>query len=177
MNTVLARLFRLFFHRFFETESAEELRIGIGGVFAILALPATLMCFVLLEKYSALSRYFRRIHGFDNQVESLPDKYLFIAFCMAITGLIAFLRWDTLFQLRGRNLINQLNANVQNNKPSTWVLTGSSVLQPFDGYLLRLNGALAPVLAANVGTGATTATANALGTLPSTASNAPRTRR
>lgn len=97
MNTVLARLVRLFFRRFFETESAEESRLGIGGVFAILALPATLMCFVLFEKYSPLSHYLRHITNFDSEVESLSDKYLFIVFCMAITGLVAILRWDTLF--------------------------------------------------------------------------------
>ena len=91
----------------------------------------------------------------------------------ALDSLVNGLRWDTIFQLRCRNLINQLNANVQNNKPQAWNLTSSTVLQPFDGYLLRLNSALAPVLVANIGTGAATATANAAGVLPSTASNAP----
>ena len=92
MSSVLARLVRLFFRRFFETESAEESRVSIGGVFAILALPATLMCFVLFQKYSPLSHYLRHITNFDTKVESLSDKYLFIVFCMAITGLVAILQ-------------------------------------------------------------------------------------
>ena len=50
-----------------------------------------------LEKYSSLSHYLRHIRNFDSNVESLSDKYLFIVFCMAITGLVAILRWDTLF--------------------------------------------------------------------------------
>jgi hypothetical protein len=66
-------------------------------VLALLAVPGALMTFLMFPKYSSLMRWFRQEFIFDPDMQSMPDKYMFVAFSMAITGLVTLVKWDSLF--------------------------------------------------------------------------------
>jgi hypothetical protein len=89
-----------FFERFFAGEfaSAEsDLRLGIGGILALIALPGAFLPLLLLYKYSSLLRWMEGQRHFDYNVASIPDKYMFLTFTMVVTGIVTVLKWDGLF--------------------------------------------------------------------------------
>lgn len=89
-----------FFKRFFSGElmSAEsDLRIGIGGILALLMLPGAILPLLLLPKYSSFLRWLAGRRQFDFNTASIPDKYMLLTLTMAITGIVAVLKWDGLF--------------------------------------------------------------------------------
>jgi len=71
----------------------SEFDLGIGGLLGLLATPGAFTCFLLLDKYSALLNWMRSRRQ-DIYLVSLPDKYLFIALAMAVTGIVTVLKWD-----------------------------------------------------------------------------------
>ena len=85
----LKLLVRFFFRRFFSNNP--------GLLFGLLAAPGALLTMVLNQKYSPLAHFGRKQFDFDPSVQSLSDKYLFIAICMTVAGLVAALRSGTLF--------------------------------------------------------------------------------
>jgi hypothetical protein len=79
----------------FEGESAaEDVEFGVGGLLALLAVPSGFLSILLFDKYSTLLLWMRGIKNFNIYNESVPDKYFFIVFSMAITGAVAVLKWD-----------------------------------------------------------------------------------
>lgn len=89
-----------FFKRFFTGDmvSAEsDLRLGIGGILALLALPGAILPLLLLGKYSSFIRWLLGQPSFNYNTASIPDKYMLLAFTMAVTGIVTVLKWDSLF--------------------------------------------------------------------------------
>ena len=66
----------------------------LGGLIGLLALPGVFITIGLLDKYSSLKRYFLGQAATDHYLISVPDKYFFIVFSMAITGLVTVWKWD-----------------------------------------------------------------------------------
>jgi hypothetical protein len=96
----LARLTEHFFTRFFEVSAVTrdtDSRLGIAPVLGLLAVPGTIMSLILFMKYSSLARWFTRSFEFDRDLAVIPDKYTFITFSMAATGIVSVLKWDSLF--------------------------------------------------------------------------------
>ena len=89
-----------FFKRFFagDTVSDEsDLQMGIGGILALLVLPGAILPLLLLPKYSSFLRWLVGQRHFDYNAASLPDKYMLLTLTMAITGIVAVVKWDGLF--------------------------------------------------------------------------------
>jgi hypothetical protein len=94
------RLGEHFFTRFFEVSAVTrdtDSRLGIAPVLGLLAVPGTIMSLILFMKYSSLARWFTRSFEFDRDLAIIPDKYTFITFSMAATGIVSVLKWDSLF--------------------------------------------------------------------------------
>ena len=87
-------LFRFFFDRFFQTDAA---RLSPLVALLLIALPGTILSLLLMEKYSALARFGRRMFVWNPDLASLPDRYLFLALAASIAGCAAVLRLDALF--------------------------------------------------------------------------------
>src|SRR5256885_3384057 len=66
----------------------------MGGLLALLAVPGGFGSLLLFDKYSTLLMFLRQRPAFNIYTESLPDKYFFIVFSMAITGVVTVLKWD-----------------------------------------------------------------------------------
>ena len=89
------RLVAHFAATIFEGESAaQDVEFGMGGLLALLAVPGGFVSLLLFDKYSSLLLFLRHRPEFNIYTESLPDKYFFIVFSMAITGVITVLKWD-----------------------------------------------------------------------------------
>jgi hypothetical protein len=92
-----ARLVRHFLVRLVRSDqdaASSEVQLGVGALLGLLSVPGSMTCFILLDKYSTFLAYIRgRLHQ-DIFVISLPDKYLFLAMGMAITGIVTVLKWD-----------------------------------------------------------------------------------
>lgn len=89
------RLVAHFAATIFEGESAaEDVELGIGGVLGLLAVPGGFLSILLFDKYSTLLLWMRGIRNLNIYTVSVPDKYFFIVFSMAITGVVAVLKWD-----------------------------------------------------------------------------------
>ena len=89
-----------FFYRLFAGEafsSEDDLRMGIGGIAAILASPGVILPVLLLPKYSSLLRWARGVRQFDYNTASIPDKYMFVTLTMVVVGIVAALKWDNMF--------------------------------------------------------------------------------
>ena len=94
------RLVRLFVGRVFHGsgESGEgELDLSLGLFLSLLALPGGFYSILLLEKYATLLQWMREQHEFDRLAGALPDEYFFIVLSMAVTGVVAVWRWDSIF--------------------------------------------------------------------------------
>jgi len=89
------RLVAHFAATIFEGESAaQDVEFGMGGLLALLAVPGGFVSLLLFDKYSSLMLFLRHRPALNIYTESLPDKYFFIVFSMAITGVITVLKWD-----------------------------------------------------------------------------------
>lgn len=92
-----ARLVQHFLMRLVRSEqdaASSEVQLGVGALLGLLSVPGSMTCFVLLDKYSTFLAWIRgRLHQ-DIFVVSLPDKYLFLALAMGITGIVTVLKWD-----------------------------------------------------------------------------------
>lgn len=92
-----ARLVRHFLVRLARGErdaASSEVQLGVGALLGLLAMPGAMTCFVLLDKYSTFLSWIRGHLHQDVFVVSIPDKYLFLALTMAITGIVTVLKWD-----------------------------------------------------------------------------------
>jgi hypothetical protein len=94
------RLVFHFFNRSFTGEllsSQSDLQLGIGGILALLVLPGAALPLLLLPKYSSFLRWLVGIRHFDYNTASIPDKYTLLALTMVISGIVAVIKWDSLF--------------------------------------------------------------------------------
>lgn len=74
--------------------ASSEFELGAGALLGLLAAPGAFQCFLLLDKYSSFLGWIRgRTHA-NLLLTSVPDKYLFIALAMAVTGIVTVLKWD-----------------------------------------------------------------------------------
>ena len=92
-----ARLVRHFLVRLTRGErdaASSEVQLGVGALLGLLAMPGAMTSFILLDKYSTFLSWIRGHLHQDVFVISLPDKYLFLALTMAITGIVTVLKWD-----------------------------------------------------------------------------------
>jgi hypothetical protein len=91
------RLVRHFLVRLVRSEedpASSEVQLGVGALLGLLSVPGSMTCFILLDKYSSFLNWYRHRLPPDYFAVSLPDKYLFIALAMAITGIVTVLKWD-----------------------------------------------------------------------------------
>jgi hypothetical protein len=80
-------------------EGAEpgELDLGIGTVFALLAVPGVFVSIFLSDRYGTLFLFLRgqRIR-FDPFTVSVPDEYFFIVLAFVVAAAVAVWKWDRL---------------------------------------------------------------------------------
>src|SRR5579871_4931753 len=74
--------------------ASSEFELGAGGLLGLLAAPGAFSCLLMLDKYSTFLNWYRGRIRDDLYVTSYPDKYLFIALAMAVTGIVTVLKWD-----------------------------------------------------------------------------------
>lgn len=75
-------------------DASSELDLGAGALLGLLAAPGAFISLLMLDKYSAFLNWMRGRLGEDVLVTSAPDKYLFLSVAMAVTGIVAVLKWD-----------------------------------------------------------------------------------
>jgi hypothetical protein len=93
-------LLQLFVGRMFhggDESGGEEMDLGIGAIFTLLAMPGLLVSLLMFEKYGSLIRYLRGDGIFDPYKATIPDEYFFIVLSMTVTGAAALWRWDSIF--------------------------------------------------------------------------------
>lgn len=78
-----------------ETDS-EELDFSTGLLLMLLPVPGIFVSIIFYEKYSSLLQLLRRDLIMDAYTASLGDEYLFVVISMALTGVIAVWRWDSI---------------------------------------------------------------------------------
>jgi hypothetical protein len=91
------RLVRHFLVRLVRSEqdaASSEVQLGVSALLGLLAIPGAMTSFILLDKYSTFLSWLRGHLHQDVFVISVPDKYLFLALAMAITGIVTVLKWD-----------------------------------------------------------------------------------
>lgn len=89
-----------FFKRFFTgemTSTEGDLKLGIGGILALLVMPGAILPLLLLPKYSSFIHWLVGQTHFDFNAASIPDKYMLLTLTMIVTGIVAVLKWDGLF--------------------------------------------------------------------------------
>jgi len=92
---IFRRLVRHFLARLLRSGSPEaEFEMGAGVLLGLLAAPGAFQSFLLLDKYSTLFAWLRGQPHTDFYRASTPDKYLFLALAMGITGIVTVLKWD-----------------------------------------------------------------------------------
>jgi hypothetical protein len=92
-----ARLVRHFLVRLVRSDqdpTSSEVQLGVGALLGLLSVPGSMTCFILLDKYSTFLNWVRGHLHQDIYTVSVPDKYLFLAMAMAITGIVTVLKWD-----------------------------------------------------------------------------------
>ena len=81
--------------------SSSELNLSLGGLLALLAVPSGIISVLLFEKYSTFLRILRGGPlRMDVYAASLPDKYFLIVCSMAMTAMVAVLKWDRILPSR-----------------------------------------------------------------------------
>ncbi len=75
-------------------QESEQLEFGAGALLALLAVPGGFAALSLLDRYSTFLAWLRQQGPMDVFAVSMPDKYFFIVFSMAITGVVAVFKWD-----------------------------------------------------------------------------------
>ena len=92
---ILARHFLL---RYFDPEvDSGELRTGVPAMLGFAAAPGLIACALLFDKYSTLRGWFMGVFTLDRDLETLPDKYIFLTLAFVISGLATVFKWDSLF--------------------------------------------------------------------------------
>ena len=61
------------------------------------AAPGLIACALLFDKYSTLRGWFMGVFTLDRDLETLPDKYIFLTLGFVISGLATVFKWDSLF--------------------------------------------------------------------------------
>jgi len=74
--------------------ASTEVELGVGALLGLLAVPGAFTCFIVLDKYSSFLSWYRGRFHQDYLLVSLPDKYLFLALAMTVTGIVTVLKWD-----------------------------------------------------------------------------------
>lgn len=92
-----SRLFRLFIGRIFHGDSDSELSFSMGLLLALLPVPGGFYAVFLFEKYSTLLQWMRGEHVSNPISAAMPEQYFFIVLSLAVTGVIAVWRWDSIF--------------------------------------------------------------------------------
>jgi hypothetical protein len=91
-------LARHFLERYFDTEvDTGELRTGVPALLGFAAAPGLVACALLFDKYSTLRGWFMGVFTLDRDLETLPDKYIFLTLAFVISGLATVFKWDSLF--------------------------------------------------------------------------------
>ena len=85
---------RLVAHFLQKMVRASDLDVGVGGLLGLLAAPGGFAAILMLDRYSAFLNWMRGHLRDDLYVTSIPDKYLFLAVAMAVTGIVTVLKWD-----------------------------------------------------------------------------------
>ena len=90
------RLVAHFLHRLLRgsQEEGSDFELGAGALLGLLAAPSAFMTFFMLEEYSTFLNWMRGQLHRDLLVASAPDKYLFLALAMGVTGIVTVLKWD-----------------------------------------------------------------------------------
>ena len=91
------RLVRHFLVRLVRSDqdaASSEVQLGVGALLGMLAMPGAMASFLMLDKYSTFLGWLRGRLGQNVFIVSIPDKYLFLAMAMAITGIVTVLKWD-----------------------------------------------------------------------------------
>lgn len=99
-QTPFGSLVAYFVKRLFASEEEtqdEEMSLGLGVVFALLASPGAFASLILLDKYSSLLQWLRGQQSFDFYRASAADEYFFIVLSMTVTSLMMLMRWNRLF--------------------------------------------------------------------------------
>src|SRR5215471_9692970 len=99
------RLLRLFVGGIFHGDSDSELTFSMGLVLALLPVPGSFYSVFLFEKYSTLLQWMRGERVTSPMAAAMPEQYFFIVLSMAVTGVIAVWRWDSIFPDR-RDYVN-----------------------------------------------------------------------
>ena len=73
---------------------SSDFELGIGALLGLLATPGAFQCFLMLDKYSSLLNWMRGRLRQDLVIASAPDKFMFLAIAMAVTGIVTLLKWD-----------------------------------------------------------------------------------
>jgi hypothetical protein len=92
------RMVGLFVARAFRggDSDAEGLDLGVGLVLTLLALPGGFVSILLFEKYGTLLQWMRGATNIDPFASAVPDEYFFITLSMAVTGVVAVWRCDSI---------------------------------------------------------------------------------
>jgi len=85
---------RLVAHFLQKMVRASDLDVGAGGLLGLLAAPGGFAAILMLDRYSAFLNWMRGHLRDDLYVTSIPDKYLFLAVAIAVTGIVTVLKWD-----------------------------------------------------------------------------------
>jgi hypothetical protein len=90
------RLVEHFLHRLLRgnQEEGSDFELGAGGLLGLLAAPGAFVTLFMLEEYSTFLNWLRGQLHRDLLVASAPDKYLFLALTMGVTGIVTVLKWD-----------------------------------------------------------------------------------
>jgi hypothetical protein len=85
-----------FLHRLLRggQEEGSDFELGAGALLGLLAAPGALATMFMLEEYSSFLNWLRGQLHRDLLVASAPDKYLFLALTMGVTGIVTVLKWD-----------------------------------------------------------------------------------
>src|SRR5690349_6236863 len=94
-----ARLVQLGLNRMLHgaREDSDEIDADVGRLFVLLALPGALASFILFDKYGTFLQFIRGQAGFDRYRASVPDEYFFISLSMAVCGLVAVWKAESIF--------------------------------------------------------------------------------
>jgi hypothetical protein len=87
---------RHFLHRLLRgsQEEGSDFELGGGALLGLLAAPGAFVTLFMLEEYSTFLNWLRGQLHRDLLVASAPDKYLFLALTMGVTGIVTVLKWD-----------------------------------------------------------------------------------
>ena len=97
LETPFGRLVRHFLVRLVRgglDAASTEVELGVGALLGLLAMPGAFTCFIVIDKYSSFLSWYRGRFHQDYLLVSLPDKYLFLALAMTVTGIVTVLKWD-----------------------------------------------------------------------------------